>query len=237
MTPMPCSRLLKTSIPDPPALQSPRAPFNSYWTSKRLVHLPPSYMISRITAASSAPSSWQRVTSKSFPKFLDVLQDIQNFDLKKQKATLKHESTVPSGPTILSAITASLLSATRCSIKPCPETGRNTPTAIRATPRHATPTLPVLDAQASMKKAKAVLQYHIADPTNHPKYDTDRLNKYMMFENYSLAATTSSIHPSFSNRRCYPYYQTLASRLRLYLLHYWQHQQDMSIQLEESQTL
>ena len=30
MTSIPCSRLLKTSIPDPPALQSPRAPFNSY---------------------------------------------------------------------------------------------------------------------------------------------------------------------------------------------------------------
>jgi hypothetical protein len=94
-------------------------------------------------------SLYAKDLSKSFPKFLDVLQDMQNFDLNKQKATLKLESPVPPGPTILSAphpspSESNVLSATRCSIKLCAETGRSTPTAIRATPRPAMPMLPPL---------------------------------------------------------------------------------------------
>jgi len=142
---------------------------------------------------------------------------MQNFDLNKQKATLKQESTVPPGPTILSATTASssipselnYLSATRCSIKLCTETVRRTPTVFRATPRPATSTHSSFSVQPQLKspehsqplkKAQAVLvaanvDYNVTQ-SNLPKYVTDRLNKYIMSENYSLGATTSSVPAS-----------------------------------------
>jgi hypothetical protein len=70
---------------------------------------------------------------------------------------------------------------------------------------HPTPAQ-VQDAQASIKNAQAVLlaanidynSYNTTLPVlpNLPKYDTDHLNKYMMSENYSLAATTSSVPAS-----------------------------------------
>ena len=56
----------------------------------------------------------------------------------------------------------------------------------------------VAGAQVSLKKAQVVLlaanvDYNVTQPVlpNLPKYDTDRLNKYMMSENYSLASTTT----------------------------------------------
>ena len=62
---------------------------------------------------------------------------MQNFDLNKQKATLKHESTTASSSIPLEL---NVLFATRFPIKPCTETVRRTPIVFLATPRPATPT-------------------------------------------------------------------------------------------------
>ena len=42
---------------------------------------------------------------ESFLKFAIVLQDMQNYDINKKKATPKQEPTAPAGPTLLSAYT------------------------------------------------------------------------------------------------------------------------------------
>ena len=255
MTPTRCSRLLKTSIPDLPALLLHRAPSNNYSTSKRLVH---AALIHDLTdnrrkfcaifdpeesgaiktddlflmiLVNSLPddefmfmkeSLYAKDLSKSFPKFLDVLQNMQNFDLNKQKATLKLEPPVPPGPTILSATTISSSNPLRVEYPLCHKMFNQTlrrdgkthtncfscysktrdadaSSIVNPTPAQVTA------AQASLKKAQAVLlaanvDYNVTQPVlpNLPKYDTDRLNKYMMSENYSLAATTSSIPSSSS---------------------------------------
>jgi hypothetical protein len=61
----------------------------------------------------------------------------------------------------------------------------------------------VASAQASLKKAQAVLlaakaNYKVTDPVlpTLPVYDIDRLNKYMMSDNYSLTATALTLSAS-----------------------------------------
>ena len=50
---------------------------------------------------------------EAFPKYAVVLQDMQNYDLNRKKPAAKQESTVPVGPTILSA-TTTIPSTTKC---------------------------------------------------------------------------------------------------------------------------
>jgi hypothetical protein len=126
-------------------------------------------------------SLYAKDLSKSFPKFLDVLQDMQNFDLNKQKATLKLESPVPPGPTILSATTASSIPL-RVECPLCHNMFNQT--LRRDGKKHTN----CYSCYCKTRDADASSSVH---PTPAQVQDAQALS-----ENYSLAATTSSIHPS-----------------------------------------
>ncbi len=139
-----------------------------------------------------------------------VLQDMQNYDLNRRKPASKPEPTAPVGSTILSA-SSSNFSQTKCT--KCSEmfdtTMRKVGTGIyticfkwstkarkgreaaAASAAHPTPAQ-VAGAQASIKKAKAVLLAANVDETQR---DIDTINSYIASPYYSLTVTS---HPSCS---------------------------------------
>jgi hypothetical protein len=150
-------------------------------------------------------SLYAKDLSKSFPKFLDVLQDMQNFDLNKQKATLKLESPVPPGPTILSATSASSSIPLRVECPLCRKMFNQTlrrdgkehtncyscysktHNVGASSSVHPTPAQ-VLDAQASIKKAQAVLQ----PPTSITTLTIRHYRSYPTYLNTILTISTST---------------------------------------------
>jgi len=98
------------------------------------------------------------VCERSFQIFPKVPRRFtRHAKLRSQQAEsniTNHLQDQPSYPPLLpprpSPSELNVLSATRCSIKPCAETGRNTPTAIRATPRPVTPS-PIVHPPLSIR--------------------------------------------------------------------------------------
>ena len=169
-------------------------------------------------------SLYAKDLSKSFPKFLDVLQDMQNFDLNKQKATPKLEPTVPAGPTILAATatSSSIPLRVECPLchkmfnqtlrrdgkkhincYPCFTEARDADASSAANPTPAQ----VANAQTSLKKAQAVLlaasvAYKLTDSIIPPptKQDANYLDHYMQSQHFSLTATTTTTTSSAPSR-------------------------------------
>ena len=158
--------------------------------------------------------------SANFPQYSVVLQDMQNYDLNKKKATPKQEPPVPAGPTALSAASA-LPAKSKCGIcsKMFPRTLRRdsgdpylncfacnqkAKEARLATAANPTPAQ-VAGAQASLKRAQAVLlaakvneKVTTADPIIPPPtlQETDKINSFMQSQHFSLSATTKTTVPN-----------------------------------------
>ena len=153
-----------------------------------------------------------------FPDFKETLQAMMTYDLNKQKVEDSSTIVVPPGPTILTATSTVGLKA-ECGIchkefdatlrksdgnrhpncYPCNLKARQAKESAAVNPTPAQ----VASAQASLKKAQAVLlaakaDYNVTEqvlPTL-PVYDTNRPNKYMMSDNYSLTATVLTLSAS-----------------------------------------
>jgi hypothetical protein len=153
-----------------------------------------------------------------FPDFKETLQAMMTYDLNKQKVDDSSNIVVPPGPTILTATSTVGLEA-ECGIchkefnatlrksdgkhhpncYPCNLKARQAKESATTNPTSAQ----VASAQASLKKAQAVLlaakvDYNVTEPvlSTLPVYDTNRLNKYMMSDNYSLTATALTLSAS-----------------------------------------
>ena len=153
--------------------------------------------------------------SVNFPQYSVVLQDMQNYDLNKKKATPKHEPPVPAGPTALSAASA-LPAKTKCGICSkmfpttlrretgeaftncfaCSQKAKEAREARLATTTNPTPAQ-VAGAQASLKRAQAVLlaakvneQVTTTDSIIPPPtlQEADSINSFMQSHHFSLSA-------------------------------------------------
>ena len=88
-------RLTFSAVFDPDATGS--VPIDHIWVMILMNALPDSeFMFMK-------ESMYAKDLKVAFPQFAVVLQEMQNYDLNKKKATPKQETTVPVGPTILSA--------------------------------------------------------------------------------------------------------------------------------------
>ena len=88
-------RLTFSAVFDPNATGS--VPIDHIWVMILMNALPDSeFMFMK-------ESMYAKDLKVAFPQFAVVLQEMQNYDLNKKKATPKQEATVPAGPTILSA--------------------------------------------------------------------------------------------------------------------------------------
>ena len=140
---------------------------------------------------------------EAFPKYAVVLQDMQNYDLNRKKPAAKQESTIPVGPTILSAMTT-IPPTTTCLT--CSKTfnkvmKKNEPGeffkhcyACSAKHREARDTAAATPTPAQVKKAQAViLAAQLADPIPPiTQREVNSINNYMDSQYYSLAATTTA---------------------------------------------
>jgi hypothetical protein len=108
-------RLTFSAVFDPDATGS--VPIDHIWVMILMNALPDSeFMFMK-------ESMYAKDLKVAFSQFAVVLQEMQNYDLNKKKATLKQEATAPVGPTILSApypnqLRPSVAHAPRCSTPP-----------------------------------------------------------------------------------------------------------------------
>jgi hypothetical protein len=198
-------RLTFSAVFDPDATGS--VPIDHIWLMILMNALPDSeFMFMK-------ESMYAKDLNVAFPQFAVVLQEMQNYDLNKKKATPKQETTVPVRSTILSAPspTPAQTKCTTCSemfnttmrkggtgtYTICFKCSTKTRKAREAAAANPTPAQ-VAGAQASLKKAQAVLLAAnvAAKPTPDPvippptQRELNSINIYIESPYYSLTVTT-----------------------------------------------
>jgi len=138
----------------------------------------------------------------AFPQFAVVLQEMQNYDLNKTKATPKTEAITPVGPTILSASTT-IPAKTKCGTcsKQFTKTMKKDSSGeflncytCSAKAREARAAAAANPTAAQVKKAQAVIlaaNVDVKGPTSDPIIPPPiTINNFMELQHYSMTATT-----------------------------------------------